>query len=113
MLGQKSPLRELSSLLLLSDLQEFSAQASKPHERKANARNWKMSPRAIRLMTLWLIVAAMLTVTGCENGSVVKSGCEWSRPIYPTKADVDVISDSLVTQIVEHNETRAKICGGS
>lgn len=69
-----------------------------------------MSPHAIRLMLLWLIVALMLIVSGCASGPVVKSGCEWVRPILPTGADVKVISDILVTQIVEHNETYEKIC---
>lgn len=61
---------------------------------------------------LWLLVGTLLIVIGCgASGPVVKSGCEWTKAIYPTKADVDVISASLLDQIIEHNETREEICG--
>lgn len=57
-------------------------------------------------------MAVMLVVAGCSNGQPINAGngCEWVRPLAPTRADVRVISDGLYSGIVAHNETGAKIC---
>lgn len=110
MLGERSRLSELSLLPFSPLLQKPLDWDEPPNGRKARRSNWRMSPRATRLIMLWLLVAMLLIVTGCAPSSPVGSGCEWTKTIYPTKHDADVISDSLVSQILEHNETRDQIC---
>lgn len=47
----------------------------------------------------------MLTVSGCGTSSlVIQSECLWVEIIRPTNADVDVISNQLVEQLLRHNE---------
>ena len=36
--------------------------------------------------------------------------CVWAQPIIPTDADVDVISDSLVEQLLNHNDKFEEHC---
>lgn len=50
----------------------------------------------------------MSGVTGCA--SLVSDYCLISKPITPTKADAEVISDELVMQILEHDETYFSLC---
>jgi len=45
------------------------------------------------------------------SGPMVNSGCEWTKFIYLTQADVNVVSDQLARQVLAHNETRKAICG--
>lgn len=51
-----------------------------------------------------------ISVSGCVNGYVTKS-CDWAKPIRPTNKDVDVISDKLTRQVLEHNVTGSRVCG--
>ena len=53
-------------------------------------------------LCLWLIVAASL-VSGCAKGGLVDAGVG-SKMIYLTAKDQKVISDGLMTQILEHDE---------
>lgn len=57
------------------------------------------------------LLAAIVTAfaSGCQAPAT--SGCEWTRPIRPTAQDVDLISDSLVDQILAHNLAGQRICG--
>jgi hypothetical protein len=49
---------------------------------------------------------------GCAPGVETRTGsCDLFAPIRPTADDVAAISDSLVTQLVTHNETGARLCG--
>lgn len=105
-----SSLLELSLPQLSRCSPKHSAQGKPVNEKKAKRGNWRMSPRAKMLIALWLAVAMLITVSGCASSTPMASGCEWTRPILPTAKDADVISDSLVTQILEFNDTRAKIC---
>lgn len=111
MSGQRSPLSDLSLLPFSPLSQKPLVSDDQANERKAKRSNWRMSPRAKLLIAVWLLVAMLITVSGCASSTpVVNSGCEWTKPIYPTAHDADIISDSLVTQILEFNDTRAKIC---
>lgn len=62
--------------------------------------------------TIALIAAALvLLVSSCASGPrVTVTACEAFRPIRPTLADLDVISDSLAVQLAAHNETGAELC---
>ena len=55
------------------------------------------------LARLSLILMLMSGVTGCAKS--VSDYCLIAKPITPTKADAEVISDELVMQILEHDET--------
>lgn len=59
----------------------------------------------IALLTTVLVIAA----SGCEN-TPISDYCLIASQIRPTSADVDVISDALVEQILTHNEQHAKLC---
>lgn len=50
----------------------------------------------------------MSGATGCA--SLVSDYCLIAKPITTTKADAEVISDELVTQILEHDETYFSLC---
>ena len=56
-----------------------------------------------------LALIVMIAATGCASS--VSDYCLIAKQITPTKADVEVISDELVTQILEHDETYLKLCG--
>lgn len=64
----------------------------------------------MRFKALILLAGVTAFAAGCQAPAVT-SGCEWTRPIRPTAEDVAVISDSLVDQLLIHNETGARICG--
>lgn len=55
-----------------------------------------------------LSLALLMSVgTGCASRPaeiVVINECEWVRPIFPTQADIDLISDDLVRQLLRHND---------
>lgn len=55
-----------------------------------------------------LVVASVLA--GCSHTGGT-DGCVVFAPIYPTSADVDVISERLVDGVLGHNETYARVCG--
>lgn len=61
-----------------------------------------------KLVRLSLILMLTLAVTSCAT--VSSEHCLIDSPIKPTKEDVEVISDSLVEQILRHNEIYKKIC---
>ena len=50
----------------------------------------------------------MSGVIGCAKS--VSDYCLIAKPITPTKADAEVISDELVMQILEHDETYFSLC---
>jgi hypothetical protein len=65
---------------------------------------------------MWKRTLLALTLTsaalGCAPGVETRIGsCDLFVPIRPTPADVATISDGLVTQLVTHNETGARLCG--
>jgi hypothetical protein len=60
-----------------------------------------------RLMLLLLV----LSVASCGSiGSGNKGYCIISSPINPTDADIDVISDELVDDLLIHNEIYERLC---
>jgi hypothetical protein len=52
----------------------------------------------------------LLVVTACAPG-LKGDPCDGWKPIRPEAADVDVISDSLAEQILQHDEFGASVCG--
>jgi len=50
----------------------------------------------------------MLAASGCASGPI--DPCGIFKPIRPAAADLDVISDRLVEQLLEHNEAGAAAC---
>ena len=51
----------------------------------------------------------MLIVAGCgTSGAAIRSGCEWAKPIWPSKADV--LTRETEDQIFIHNETWERLC---
>ena len=60
------------------------------------------------LARLSLILMLMSGVIGCAKS--VSDYCLIAKPITPTKADTEVISDELVMQILEHDETYFSLC---
>ncbi|QDX22117.1 hypothetical protein FP568_13200 [Pandoraea pnomenusa] len=74
------------------------------------------------MKTLLLTLFLMVTLAGCCTTSgagteprveyrtkVVDTGCNWTSPIYVSKADV--LSDETAKAILKHNQTGAKVCG--
>lgn len=57
------------------------------------------------VILLALLVAGCSSTTGGQFCQVAK------EPMRPTPADVEVISDRLVGQILTYNETGAALCG--
>lgn len=58
-------------------------------------------------------IAVALGLTGIVflTGCSLPNDCDWAQPIRPTQNDVVVISDTLVNQLVVHNDTGKQICG--
>ena len=54
-----------------------------------------------KLRAFLLTIAVAGFVSGCQTTGSNPAGF---KPIRPTSQDVDVISDSLARQILEHNE---------
>lgn len=54
-------------------------------------------------------LAIAVLMAGCTHTGT--DGCSLFAPIRPTADDVAVISDQLVTGLVTHNETGARVCG--
>lgn len=75
--------------------------------------------RGGRSGSLVVVAALAASLPGCAwlkagppaEVRVVDTACVWSRAIWPTEQDWDVISDELVRQISNHNETGAVRCG--
>ena len=53
----------------------------------------------------------LLCVLILASGCVQSDPCAWARPIYPTADDVQNVSPSLARQLLNHNETGARVCG--
>lgn len=57
-----------------------------------------------------------MLISGCAtNGEtpalvVIDTGCDWTKYIYLTDHDIDVMSPSAKRQILTHNETRESQC---
>lgn len=47
-------------------------------------------------------------VAGCATTA---DWCATNRPIRPTAAEVETMSDGTARQLLEHNRTAAKVCG--
>ena len=56
------------------------------------------------------LLALTLVVSGCAARPVTDSFCAVARPIAPTAADVECISDRLVEDILNHNDTYRSLC---
>jgi hypothetical protein len=70
--------------------------------------------------TLLLVSLAMLLSSCATTGQgtepeprivtrTVDTACDWTRPIYVSKADV--LSDETAAAILAHNKAGAKVCG--
>jgi len=57
--------------------------------------------KSVRLMTALLV---SVSVVGCASPDTT-----WVKPIYPTEADLGVISRPLADQIITHNETGERL----
>jgi hypothetical protein len=57
------------------------------------------------------MLALTLLLASCKSGPATEpsNGCEWVRPIYPSKDDS--LTDGTARQILNHNETGKDICG--
>lgn len=57
-------------------------------------------------------VLLMTAVAACATGrATTDTACSGFRPIRPTTADVETMSDRLVGQVLDHNQFGAKACG--
>jgi hypothetical protein len=59
-----------------------------------------------------LLIATVALIAGCATeylrpGQMV---CDWAAPIRPSRADQ--LTDGTARQILTHNETGARLCGG-
>lgn len=52
----------------------------------------------------------LLVATACAPG-LKGDPCDGWKPIRPTTEDVDRMSDSLATQILQHDEFGMRMCG--
>lgn len=68
--------------------------------------------RAKLFVTAGLIGSLLFATPGCTDIQTVTvdSGCHWTKPIRPKPSDLDTMSDSLVEQILSHNETGIRRC---
>jgi len=57
-----------------------------------------------------MLLLLLLSVNACANLSGNKGYCIISSPINPTDADIDVISDELVDDLLVHNEIYERLC---
>ena len=60
-----------------------------------------------------VIIGLSLSLVGCTEKIYITQdlGCSYFRPIRPTAADVEVISQSLADQVLAHNEVGQSRCG--
>jgi len=61
-------------------------------------------------MMKYLAFLPLLAATACVSGPASNS-CDGWRPIRPAATDISAASDTLVRQIVEHNEHGRRVCG--
>ncbi len=57
----------------------------------------------------YAVLILMLFVAGCATGPA--TDCAGFKPIRPTPADVDAVSDRLAAEILAHNEFGRAHCG--
>lgn len=58
-----------------------------------------------------MLFLLLLSVASCGSiGSGNKGYCIIASPINPTDADIDVISDELVDDLLIHNEIYERLC---
>lgn len=66
-----------------------------------------------------MVCLAMLLMTGCATSGqktdpqvvTVDTACDWVKPIYLTRHDVDVMAEKTKVAILTHDESWQKICG--
>jgi hypothetical protein len=56
-----------------------------------------------------LIIAALIALAGCTTTK--GSFCDIARPLRPSAAAIDVMTDAQVKDLVAHNRKGAKLCG--
>lgn len=59
------------------------------------------------------MLAPIALLASCRAGPATEpsNGCEWVKPIYPSKDDS--LTDGTARQILNHDETGKQICGWS
>lgn len=58
------------------------------------------------------MLASVLSACASGSGVEVRTGaCDVFRPIRPVAGESQHLSESLVEQILTHNETGARLCG--
>lgn len=60
-------------------------------------------------LPLALLLAGCATTAGVVKPEVVDNGCSWAKPIIVSGDDV--LTDGTAKQILEHDQTGAKVCG--
>ncbi|AIM40794.1 Rz-like spanin [Idiomarinaceae phage Phi1M2-2] len=68
-----------------------------------------MRKKRMKYATMFAGLMLMLAATGCAT-TPTNDYCLIASEIRPTSADVDVISDALVEQLLVHNEIYATLC---
>lgn len=56
-----------------------------------------------------LILAALLALAACQTPG--GSFCDVAKPMRPTAAEIDGMSDDSVAAVLAHNEKGARLCG--
>lgn len=64
-----------------------------------------------RLRIALIVLALTLAVSACGHGPATGIPCDALTPIRPTSADLERMSDRLITSILIHNETGRRVCG--
>ena len=57
-----------------------------------------------------MLLLLLISVSGCGSLGGNKGYCIIASPINPTDADIDVISDELVDDLLIHNEIYERLC---
>ena len=59
-----------------------------------------------------ILLIALLSLTACADlpARTVVDACGWVRIIQPTEGDLSVASDTLLRQILTHNESYEENC---
>jgi hypothetical protein len=55
-----------------------------------------------------MLLLIAVSTAGCATDPRLKSDCDWSQPIKPSRKDV--LTRQTKEQIVAHNEAGARIC---
>ena len=79
----------------------------KPVYRRSKTLNDALSGGSISRLKL-LVLATMLSVSGCANIDAPVAGCEWVRPII--LADDDRLTAATMRALLAHNEAVAVFC---